>query len=206
MATPSDLGQSVSVASFWEERYQAGQFGWDLGRPAPPFEDLLASSERPPAGRLAIVGCGRGHEALLFARHGYHVTGFDFAPSAIDTARSAAEREGLPATFVCSDIFALPDQFRSTFDCVVEHTCFCAIDPSRRVEYVDVVRSLLRPAGELIGLFFAHGQPGGPPFTTTADEVRRLFEPHFTIERLVPAQNSVEARRGKEVFARMRRR
>lgn len=202
---PTRSETNVSDASFWEERYRVGQSGWDLGRPAPPFEALLAASDRPTPGRLAVVGCGRGNDALLFARHGFAVTGFDFAPSAIEAARAAAGRAGVRGAFVQTDLFTLPATYAGQFDYVLEHTCFCAIDPARRLEYVDVVRDLLRPGGELIALFFAHDRSGGPPFTTDVAEVRRLFSGAFTIDRLEPAANSVESRRGQELFGRFRR-
>jgi SAM-dependent methyltransferase len=143
---------------------------------------------------------------LLFARHGFDVVGFDFAPSAIDAARLAAREARRPAEFVQADIFALPAEYREAFDYVVEHACFSAIDPARRPEYVEVVRALLRPDGELIGLFFAHGQPGGPPFSTDADELRRLVGAAFAVEYLAPPARSVERRLGRELFARFRRR
>jgi len=197
---------NVSDPTFWDGLYQAGRSGWDLGRPSPPFEELLAGPAAPTAGRLAVVGCGRGNDALLFARHGFAVTGFDFAPSAVDAARAASASAGLHAEFVQTDIFAVPSSYHGAFDYVLENTCFCAIDPARRSEYVGVIHDLLRPGGELIALFFAHGRPGGPPFTTDAEEVRRLFDDSFVVEHLGPAANSAEPRRGKELFGRLRRR
>lgn len=204
MATNSPDTQPVNQADFWEAAYQQGRSGWDLGGPAPAFENLLGSANRPAAGRAAVIGCGRGHDALHFAFNGFSVVGFDFATSAIAASREAAAASSLTAEFVLADIFALPPKYHGTFDYVVEHTCFCAIDPARRPEYVELVRRLLRPEGELIGVFFAHGRPGGPPFTTDADEVRRLFGGRFTIESLEPAV-SIESRRGKELLGRFRR-
>jgi SAM-dependent methyltransferase len=202
----SDDASRVSQSGFWEQAYQEGRAGWDLGHPALAFEDVLAGPEAPQPGRVAVIGCGRGHDAILFARRGFDVVGFDFAPSAVDAARQAARASSVAAEFVQADIFALPTRYHETFDYVVEHACFSAIDPSRRIQYVDVVRSLLHPDGELIGLFFAHGQPGGPPFSTDADELRTLFDNSFVAEELGPPARSVERRRGHELFARLRRR
>ncbi|HLZ10247.1 MAG TPA: methyltransferase domain-containing protein [Chloroflexota bacterium] len=205
MAANSANSQPVSRPDFWESAYQEGRSGWDLGRPAPAFEQLLSGANRPTAGRAAVIGCGRGHDALHFARNGFAVVGFDFAPAAVAAARESATRECLSAEFVQEDIFRLPPEYRETFDYVIEHTCFCAIDPSRRPEYVEVVRGLLRPGGELIGVFFAHGRPGGPPYSTDAEEIRRLFAGQFAIETLESA-TSIESRRGQELFGRFRRR
>ena len=204
MATNSPTSQPVNQPDFWEAAYQEGRAGWDLGGPAPAFEQLLGGAKRPTPGRAAVIGCGRGHDALRFARDGFTVVGFDFAPSAVTAARRAAATAGLSAEFVQSDIFSLPTGYHEAFDYVIEHTCFCAIDPARRPDYVGVVQGLLRPGGELIGIFFAHGRPGGPPFTTDAADVRRLFAGLFTIETLGPAA-SIESRRGQELFGRFRR-
>lgn len=195
----------VSQPEFWEQAYQEQRTGWDLGQAAPSFEDLFADPKSLSPGRLAVIGSGKGHDALLFARHGFEVTGFDFAPSAVEAARRAAAEAGLPATFVQADIFALPPVYHDSFDYVIEHAFFSAIDPARRTEYVTAVSAMLRPGGELIGLFFAHGRPGGPPFGTSAEELRGLVEGRFRVEHLAPATRSVETRQGWELFARFRR-
>jgi len=201
----SEATAGVSSADFWEERYRAGQTGWDRGRAAPAFETLLGGPGAPKPGRLAVVGCGRGHDARLFAGRGFQVVGFDFASSAVAAAREAAAREGLAMEFVAADIFALPEDYAGAFDYVVEHTCFCAIDPARRSEYVSAVARLLPPGGELIALFLVNGRQGGPPFTTDEAEIRRMFQGHFRLDRLDAPPESADSPFGSEVFARFQR-
>jgi methyl halide transferase len=181
----------------WEERYQTGQDPWNLGFPAPPLVDLLASAALSP-GSVAVLGCGAGSDALLFAEAGFEVTGFDFATSAIDRAQQNARDRNLPARFLQRDIFALPAEFPQQFDYVVEHTCFCAIDVTLRADYVRVVKDLLRTQGKLLGLFFTHDRPGGPPFGVKPQEVLDLFAPHFDILEFRAAENSIERRQGEE--------
>jgi SAM-dependent methyltransferase len=152
-----------------------------------------------------VIGCGRGHEAVLFARHGFATTGFDFAPSAIAEARETAGEAEVAVEFVQADIFALPPRYAGQFDLVVERACFTAIDPARRGEYVQSVRSLLRPRGELIGVFLDHDQPSGPPFGTSAAELRRLVAGFFEVEQLESPPRSTENWRGRELFGRFRR-
>jgi SAM-dependent methyltransferase len=204
-ANPQDQ-PDISRPDFWEGAYQQDQTGWDLGQAAPPFVALLGGDDAPQPGRLLVPGCGRGPDALLFARHGFDVTGVDFAPSAVAAATAAARSAGLPVSFVEADLFTLGRRWPGRFDYVAEHTCFCAIDPARRPEYVEVVRDLLRPGGELLAIFYAHGRAGGPPYTTTEAEIRALFEPRFIIGSLAPAVNSVPRRQGQELFGRLRRR
>lgn len=192
----------VGDRNYWEERYQEGTTRWDLGQAAPPFVSLLNSPLSPQPGRIAVLGCGRGYDALLFAAHGFEVVGFDFAPAAISSAIALAQASGNSAQFLQRDIFDLAVEFPGAFDYVVEHTCFCAIDPDKRPAYVQLVRSILKPQGELIGLFFTHSRPGGPPFGVTTKAIRQYFEAEFEILSLVPVTNSVPERQGEEHLGR----
>ena len=57
----------VDRPDFWDGKYDRKEDGWELGVPAPPLVRLLRES--PPAqGRVAVPGCGRGHELLVRAR------------------------------------------------------------------------------------------------------------------------------------------
>jgi SAM-dependent methyltransferase len=188
-------------AQFWEDKYQSGIVRWDLGQAAPPLVSLLRSPEAPKPGKIAVLGFGTGHDALLFAASGFEVIGFDFAPSAIAAASKTAQAKGLNAQFLQKDIFDLAE-FSGQFDYVLEHTCFCAIALHQRPEYVQVVHDLLHPDGEFIGLFWAHARAGGPPFGTTVSEIRTLFAPLFDITNLRPVFNSVQRRANEEYLAR----
>jgi methyl halide transferase len=185
----------------WEQRYQAGDDPWDLGYPTPPLEHLLTSAQAPPPGRMAALGIGSGLDALRFAAAGFDVVGFDFAPTAIARARQNAITQGLNVEFVQQDIFALPPEWHHRFDYVLEHTCFCAIDPTLRSQYVQVVQQLLRPQGKLIALFFTHTRDGGPPFGVTPQGIRDYFEPYFDVVMLTPATDSIAKRQGEEHLA-----
>ena len=63
---------------------------------------------------------------------------------------------------------------------------------------MQLAKSILKPQGQLIGLFFTHNRPGGPPFGMTPDEIRHYFQTDFQILSLIPATNSVPERQGEE--------
>ncbi len=193
---------TVASSEFWENRYIEGTTGWDLGQAAPPFVSLLDSTAAPKPGKIAVLGSGSGYDALLFAARGFEVIGFDFAPSAIISATELAQNKGISTQFLQRNIFNLPAEFPHYFDYVLEHTCFCAIDPGDRPSYVKLVKSLLKPSGELLALFWAHNQAGGPPFGTTTTEIRQYFEPDFKINSLDLVNNSVPQRQGQEYLGR----
>lgn len=195
----------VSGPGFWEELYARGGDGWELGGAAPPLVDVLDTTP-PPNGRVLVPGCGRGHDARLLAARGWEVVGVDFAPAAVTAARALARREGVPVEFLERDLFTLDRDHARAFDGVWEYTCFCAIDPRRRRDYVRTMARLLRPGGWLLACFFPlRGAAAGPPFPVTPDEVRRLFAPPFRIERASAPLRSARARQGREwlVLARL---
>jgi SAM-dependent methyltransferase len=239
------MAGTVAEPAFWQELYEQGRDGWDLRGPTPVLARLLGAREVPPAGRAAVPGCGRGHDARLLARHGHATWGFDFAPAALaearrlaatafdvvddgadgsgagpaaaptqDAARHAGTAHALPGpsrsaplAFEARDVFTLDEAYAEFFDLVWEYTCFPAIDPARRPEYVRVVRRILRPGGLLLALFFPVDPEwlGGPPFGATRDEIERLLADGFHVETAIEPADSVPARRGKEWLVRARR-
>jgi SAM-dependent methyltransferase len=188
----------VSSPSFWEENYRSGRTGWDLGMPTPVFQRLAESGKFPP-GKMLVICAGRGYDARMFARLGFQVTAVDFAEEAVKEMQTLVD----PNTFMevmQADLFDLPVFMNEEFDYILEYTCFCAIDPQRRADYIHSVSSLLKPGGIYIALAFPiGGRTGGPPFVVTPDElVEPLSERGFElISREVP-EDSVPGREGIE--------
>ena len=165
----------VNSPDFWDESYQNGRFPWDLGRPAPVFA-RLAREQRFDPGKMLVAGAGLGHDAHLFARHGFEVTAVDFAHKAIAQIKALASPDA-PINAVQADFFWLPPAFNAQFDYVLEYVFFCAIDPARRPDYADTVARLLAPGGAFICLAFPIGRrSGGPPFVVQPDAIIALFE------------------------------
>jgi methyl halide transferase len=189
---------SVSAAEFWTDLYTRGADGWELHRPAPPLVEFLERTPLP-RGRVAVPGCGRGHDVRHLARAGYEAVGFDFSPTAIHEARALTREEGLRAEFVERDIFTLGSDYAHAFDGIWEYTCICAIDPARRAEYVGTMAAILKSGGWLLACFFPlRRRAAGPPFAVARAEARRRFLPAgFRIERAYVTR-SVRVREGQE--------
>ena len=195
---------TTTEPQYWEQRYQENTAQWDIGMAAPPLASLLASSEAPIAGKTAVIGCGQGHDAILFAKHDFDTIGFDFAPSAITLGQKLSQKMEISIQFLQRDIFELPKEFAASFDYAIEHTCFCAIRPEQRPDYVNMVRSILKPTGELIALFWAHNRPDGPPFGVTLEEIKDLFSASFDTSNISPVNNSIASRNREEYLARFK--
>jgi SAM-dependent methyltransferase len=154
-----------------------------------------------------VPGAGRGHDARLLARHGYVVTGFDFAEAAVIEARRLTARESMPVTFEQRDVFGLGSDFPQAFDAAWEYTCFCAIDPDRRAEYAQVLYDILKPGGVLLACFYPlKDGTDGPPFPVSQAGIEAVFSPHFEILEAGAPAASPERRRGLEWLVTARRR
>ncbi len=197
----------VSAAAYWDGLYAERQDGWELGEAAPSLRACLASGRPFTHGaRVAVPGCGRGHDARLLARHGFTVTGFDFAEAAVAEARQLASREQIAAAFMRRDVFTLASDHRGLFDAVWEYTCFCAIDPHRREEYARALHDILKPGGTLLACFYPLKEgTDGPPFPVSRQGIEAALGPFFRIVEAGPPPASPERRRGLEWLVRAER-
>jgi methyl halide transferase len=204
---PATAGTAAPVSDpeRWNQRYREGGDGWELGQPAPPLEQFLRHHPLAPskAGRVLVPGCGRGHEAALLAELGYDVVGLDFSTEAIKEARRLHGADHPRLRWVQADLFdsaalkaaGLEDD---SLDGVVEHTCFCAIDPDRREAYRATVKGLLKPTGWLLGLFLCHGRPGGPPFGSHPTALAESWREAGMVEQLWQPAEATLAKRSDE--------
>ena len=199
---------TVNDPAFWENFYQANTTPWDLGTSSPPFNTFMQSPYAPKPGNMAVLGCGTGHDAMFFAKHGFNITAIDFAPYAVAVTKAKFAEAGIldkSATVIQKDIFDLHG-LDGKFDYVLEHTCFCAIDPPNRNRYSYTVRDLLKPSGRLIGLWWLlDRQSKLPPFSVSKSEIFDLFSQDFIIDLAYEPTDSVPDRKGKELLTIMSR-
>ena len=186
------------TGSWWDQRYREGSDRWELGAPSPPLQRFLQEHPQAPqpSGRVLVPGCGRGHEAALLAALGFAVVGLDFSVEALREARRIhGEQPGrlswLQADLLDAEGLAAAGLGPGSCVGVLEHTCYCAIDPALRPLYRQTVARVLQPRGWLLGLFWCHGRPGGPPHGSDAQQLVRDFSAAgFVQEFWEPATNS----------------
>lgn len=185
----------------WNARYAEGDTPWDKGSAHPVLSDSPARGLL--SGRILVPGCGTGHDARALAASGHDVTGLDISPLALAAAKSAPGN----VEYVLGSLFELPARMHGAFDGVFEHTCFCAIDPGRRADYVAAIASALRPGGCLLAVFFLDPGNGGdgPPFGCTRDEIESLFCPFFRVMREESVIPTFSGREGRELLMLMER-
>ncbi len=192
----------------WENCYRIGQTPWEKGAPAPPLLEWLAQPGHRLTGDVLVPGCGLGHDVRAIARTGdARVVGLDLSAAALEQAESFPKAGS--ESYMRADLFAWSPKSAGRFDWVFEHTCFCAIDPARRSDYVRAVAGTLRPGGCLLAIFYlrpwAQGEPpppgGGPPFGIATEELDAFFNADF---ELIDAWTPTRAYPGREEREQMR--
>lgn len=188
----------------WNERYAQGDTPWEKGSAAPPLQEIVARAGKEVWGEGAVLvpGCGFGHDARWLADRGMDTVGLDISSLALQSARERTEGEN--PRFECGDFFNAREGAYST---IFEHTCFCAIDPSERKNYVTAAAQWLPVGGHLVAVFFLEpGREGGPPFGVSKLELDELFREEFELlDEWLPAA-SYPGREGREWVRILRKR
>ena len=193
-----DKQYKENIPQFWEDLYQTDDDKWDLKDSTPIFKKL---ANELSLGDLCIIGCGRGYDAIEFAKKGFKVTAIDFAPYAISSLMEMSKIEDVDLKIIQKNIFDLLPDLLNSFDYVIEQTCFCAIHPSRRKDYEIIVRGILKTGGHLVGLWFPLDKDlaeEGPPYGTSIDEVKSIFDSGWEITKEEFSEYSIKPRKGRE--------
>ena len=171
--------------------YHRGRTPWDSGISPPELVAAVTGDAALPAGRALDLGCGTGTNALYLARLGWDVVGVDFVAPAIARAHAKAAAAGPLAgsvRFVRGDVTALgaldlgsPASYSLLFDL----GCLHGLPPDGRGRYASGIARLAAPGAMYLLYAFSPRLMGGRPIGMTADEVRMLFAPHFTVTRAV---------------------
>jgi SAM-dependent methyltransferase len=149
-----------------------------LDRLFKPFEDLLVEAARAAGARRVLdVGCGTGGTTLAVAQQlgtASHCSGIDISQPMIATARTRAERQGMPTTFVCAD--AQTHTFApGSFDLLVSRFGVMFFD-----DPVSAFANLHRAAARGASLrFIAWRSAAENPFMTTAERAAAPLLPNL---------------------------
>lgn len=130
--------------------------------------------------------CHFGQDSLSLSRMGAKVTGLDFSPKAIDTARKLATELGLDTRFVCADVYDAASQVGEPVDLVF--TSYGVLgwlpDLSR---WARAVSDSLKSGGELVLLEFH------PVVWMFDDEFQSLKYSYFQREAIVELEQGTYA-------------
>lgn len=181
--------------SFWNERYQNYQMGWDMQQVSPPIKAFIDTIDNKEL-KILIPGCGNAHEAMYLLDNGFkNVALIDISSVLVNRLMKKFKDE--PIQIIHGDFF----EHKGKYDLILEQTFFCALDLFFRERYVQKCFDLLNQDGKLAGLLFnVDFGANHPPFGGSKEEYQRLFETSFKILRLDICKNSFPSRMGNELF------
>ncbi len=125
---------------------------------------------------LLHLQCHFGMDTLSWARLGARVTGVDFSPVAIQTARELSREINVPAEFVCTNLYDAPQVLTGQFDIVF--TSYGTVYWLPDIDgWARVIAHFLKPGG----LFFiADSHPFSHIFQDEGDiKELQVFYPYF---------------------------
>ena len=164
---------------FWQSKFDARQTPWDRGAANPQLATWLADGSLAPC-RIAVPGCGSGHEVAQLATAGFVVTALDYAPAAIARTQAVLASAGASAAVIEADV--LDWQPSAPFDAIYEQTCMCALHPDHWTAYARQLHAWTMPGGRLFALFMqglrkgaAEGFVEGPPYHCDINAMRALL-------------------------------
>ena len=137
----------------------------------PAFAEWLAKQPEGNGKRALVVACGLGDDAEALTAHGYSVTAFDVAPTAI-----AWSKQRFPETdvnYLVADLFKPPTAWVKAFDFVLEIFTVQALPIDIRSESAAAVAQFVAPGGMLLNVCLGTNEAedrGGPPWPFTREE------------------------------------
>jgi len=146
-------------------------------------QDRLRSIELSELGdvsrkSLLHLQCHFGMDTLAWARRGATVTGIDLSEKSIALARSLSQELNIPAKFICSDIYRLPDLLSQEFDIVF--TSYGVLHWLRDLSHWGkIIARFLKPNGIF---YIVEDHPNFCMFTTEEETKLKLANPYFFSE------------------------
>ena len=181
---------------FWNDKYASSKTGWDVGEITTPLKQYFDQLNNKKV-KILIPGCGNAYEAeYLFKNKFKYTFVLDYSKNALKNFSKRVPEFSKNQLLNC-DFF----DTQGKYDIIIEQTFFCAIEKKRRSDYFVKIHELLKSNGKLVGLLFDDClNEDHPPFGGSKGEYKKYIQPYFNIKVFETAYNSINSRKGKELF------
>lgn len=203
MGWPINLFLMLSK-NYWNNRYLNNEIGWDIGEVSEPIKNWF-NHQNDKSKKILIPGAGSGHEVGYAHSIGFkNIYYLDYSTLAAHKFKATYPK--FPSSQIISGDFFNLKNYNGFFDVIIEQTFFCAINPSKREEYINRTYDLLKINGTIIGLLFdVNFNKESPPFGGNQKDYEILFHKKFTILKLEPCYNSISPRKDNELWISMKK-
>jgi thiopurine S-methyltransferase len=197
MSIPSS--QLRAPNEIWLKRWKENNIGWHHVA----FNQHLLNHWHAlfmPVGSLVLAPlCGKSRDMFWLAEQGYRLRGIELSRLAVEnffkehqlrpTIRKIGQYESWthgPYEILCGDIFDLTLLDNSDVDAVYDRASLIALNPLQREQFAHILIQALPKQAKilLVTLEYPQHEMTGPPYSVLEEEVRTLFEPHYSINLL----------------------
>jgi ubiquinone/menaquinone biosynthesis C-methylase UbiE len=142
--------------------------------------------------RILHLQCHFGQDTMTFSRLGAKATGIDFSDKAIEKARAFSEKLNLDTTFICCDIYDIPNYLDENFDIVF--TSYGTIGWLPDIDkWAAVVSHFLKPKGRFIMADFH------PVIWMFDNDFKKVFYSYFNIEPIIELESGTYADKNSKI-------
>lgn len=195
---------------FWLQRWASGNTGFHQDEVNPYLTRYWHSLEVPSDAVVFVPLCGKSRDMQWLHSRGHAVVGVELSRLALEVffregglAPTETRTEPFEVfraqryTLYQGDFFDLTREELQDVDVVYDRASLIALPPEMRVRYsrhlIDIVPR--RAVMLVITLEYPQIEMAGPPFSVDEEEVRRLYEAEYAVERL--ADDDVLALNGR---------
>ncbi|MDX1466148.1 MAG: thiopurine S-methyltransferase [Halomonas sp.] len=180
----------------WLKRWQEGRIGFHREAPHPALVRHWPALKVRAGTKVLVPLCGKSLDMRWLANRDHPVLGIELADTAIEqfVAGGRGEitryhqdgfdicRQGSVELW-CGDFFHFHIDQAAEIGAFYDRAALIALPEATRQRYAFHLAQLLPPGsrGLLISLT---RDPGGPPYSVDAEEVRALFDPNFRVTHL----------------------
>jgi SAM-dependent methyltransferase len=142
--------------------------------------------------KVLHLQCHFGQDTMTFSRMGAIATGIDFSEKAIEKAREINKQLNLNTTFICCDIYDLPNHLNEKFDIVFTSYGTIGWFPDLD-KWAKVISQLLKPGGKFVMADFH------PVVWMFDNDFKEIFYNYFNAEAIIEDESGTYADREAEI-------
>jgi len=142
--------------------------------------------------KILHLQCHFGQDTMTFSRLGAKATGIDFSDKAIEKARTFSEKLNLDTTFICCDIYDIPNHLDEKFDIVFTSYGTIGWLPDTD-KWAAVVSHFLKQKGRFIMADFH------PVIWMFDNDFKKVFYSYFNIEPIIEVESGTYADKNSKI-------
>ena len=186
-------------ADHWHARWEEGRIGFHTGKPNPWLERFYPRLNLNPGEQIFLPLCGKAIDLAWLAQQGHEVLGIELSQIALqqffEEQQLTVTQKALapfthwssgPITLLEGDFFDLAAAQTDNCKALFDRAALVALPPEMRQRYVQHLESLLKSGTRILLVVtdYPQEQKNPPPFAVSDEEVHRLYQTAFNIERL----------------------